>query len=158
MSAPTPEYLTTLTRYYEEEIEGEAYFHALADRLSAPDQRAKMRLLAEVETYAAAAVRPLIDKYALAPTAADQLHETARADAAKDLRDWPALVAEMRQTFPGFIDEFEALEAMAPPEDRPLLKILTDHEHAAIEFLEREAAGDPASAAPMLRYLKTGTP
>jgi dimethylamine/trimethylamine dehydrogenase len=157
MSTASPEYLKTLTRYYEEEIEGEAYFHAIADRLTDPDQRAKMRLMAEVETYAAAAVRPLIDKYGLTPEASEKLHETARADAAKDSRDWPALVAEMRQTFPGYINDFERLEAMAPPEDLPLLKILTDHEHAAIDFLEREARGDTASSAPMQHYLKTGT-
>lgn len=157
MSHPSAEYLKTLTRYYEEEIEGEAYFHAIADRLSDPDQRAKMRLMAEVETYAAAAVRPLIDKYALTPEAPEKLHDSARADAARDTRDWPALVAEMRKTFPGYIDDFKGLEAMAPPEDVALLKILTDHEHAAIDFLEREAAGDPASAAPMQHYLETGT-
>ncbi|MCZ4353540.1 hypothetical protein O4H61_13545 [Roseovarius aestuarii] len=157
MSQPSAKYLKTLTRYYEEEIEGEAYFHALADRLSDADQCHKMRLMAEVETFAAAAVRPLIDKYGLTPTPAVQLHATARQDAGKDMRDWAALISDMRRTFPGYIAEFHALEAMAPPEDINALKVLTNHEYAAIDFLEREAVGDPDSTEPMRRYLQSGT-
>ena len=61
-------YLDTLLRYYEEEIEGEAYFAAIAERLEDPEQKRKMQMLADVETYAAAAVQPLLEKYAL-PTA-----------------------------------------------------------------------------------------
>jgi len=57
---PSAKYLETLQLYYEEEIEGEAYFAALAERLTDPEQRAKMQMMADVETYAAAAVHPLL--------------------------------------------------------------------------------------------------
>ncbi|MEM6618088.1 MAG: hypothetical protein AAF631_02165 [Pseudomonadota bacterium] len=150
-------YLRTLTVYYEEEVEGEAYFHALAERLSDPDQAAKMRLLGDVETYAAEAVRPLIDKYGLTPKSAADLQASGRAAAAAQAADWDAVIGEWRRTFPGYIDDFEGLKAMAPPEDLSPLKILTDHEHAAIAFLEAEVAGQPDPAAPLRHYLATGS-
>ena len=36
---PSPEYLKTLTLYYEEEVEGEAYFDRIAERLHEPEQK-----------------------------------------------------------------------------------------------------------------------
>ncbi|RBI70365.1 NADH:flavin oxidoreductase [Roseovarius sp. TE539] len=152
-----PGYLETLLRYYEEEIEGEAYFNALADRLRSPEQRAKMRLMAKVETHAAAAVLPLLRKYGLCPRPSADLHRTGRAQAAHGPAEWHGLIAEMRRTFPDYIDDFEKLESMAPRADLPVLKVLTAHEVAAIAFLEREVAADPKSTAPMRHYLATGT-
>ena len=157
MTNPTQHYLDTLTRYYEEEIEGEAYFYAIADRLEDPEEKRKMRMVAEVETYAAAAVEPLLKKYNLSPIPREELTATGRKQAADTPGDFAFFIAKWREEFPGYIDDFEGLEAMAPEEDVPLLKILTDHEHAAIDFLEKEAAGDPNSTAPMQHYLETGT-
>jgi len=59
----------------------------------------------------------------------------------------------MCRSFPAYIDEFEALEALAPAADRAALQRLTEHEHAAIAFLRRERAGDPASTEPLHAYL-----
>ena len=154
---PTRQYLDTLLRYYEEEIEGEAYFNGIADRLGGPDHQAKMRLMARVETYAAATVYPLISKYGLAPKPVADLHVSGKAQAAKETTDWSELIDKMRKIFPGYIDDFERLEAMAPKEDLRELTILTAHEWAAIAFLEREASGDPDSDRPMRHYLETGT-
>ena len=159
-AAPTgagEKYLETLKLYYEEEIEGEAYFAAIAARLDDPAQREKMRLMAEVETFAAASVRPLLDKYGLQPRPAEGLRASGRGQAERDRRDWPGLIEGMRQSFPAYMDDFHRLESMAPPEDLPRLRVLTAHETAAIAFLEAEAKGEADSAAPMRRYLETGT-
>jgi dimethylamine/trimethylamine dehydrogenase len=59
----------------------------------------------------------------------------------------------MRQTFPGYIADFDRLERMAPPDDLPILKRMTEHEVVAIAFLELEAKKDPGSAAPLHRFL-----
>lgn len=150
-------YLETLLRYYEEEIEGEAYFAAIAERLDNPEQKRKMQMLADVETYAAAAVQPLLDKYALTPMSQEALHRTGRQQAADSPGDFAHFMAQWRESFPGYIDDFARLEAMAPPEDLPPLKVLTNHEVAAIDFLEREAKGAPDSTQPMEHYLATGT-
>ena len=156
MTTLHPKYLETLKLYYEEEIEGEAYFFRLAERLDDPDHSAKMRLLGDVETYAAAAVKPLLDKHGLLPRPRAELTASGRTQADEKPADWLALLEDMRRTFPAYIDDFEALEAMAPVEDAVPLKTLTAHEIAAIAFLEREAKGDQNSTDPLLHYLRTG--
>ncbi|MFK7939266.1 MAG: hypothetical protein AB8B82_07800 [Roseovarius sp.] len=157
MSEVTQKYLDTLTLYYEEEVEGEAYFHALAERLSDPEERRKMRMVGDVETYAYTAVEPLLTKYNLTPRPRDALQSAARKSAIESEGDYLHFIRKWQVEFPGYIDDFEGLEAMAPSEDVPLLKILTDHEHAAIAFIEKELAGAPDSTAPMEHYLETGT-
>jgi dimethylamine/trimethylamine dehydrogenase len=63
-SLATEKYLTTLLRYYEEEISGEPYFHALLIHF---DEVEKITLLAKIERKAAETVKPLLQKYDLAP-------------------------------------------------------------------------------------------
>jgi dimethylamine/trimethylamine dehydrogenase len=156
-TTPTQKYLDTLKLYYEEEVEGEAYFDCIAERLDYPDHKQKMRLMARVENYAAASVFPLLEKYGLTPRPSETLSASGKTQAEDSTTDWSNLIAGMRKTFPGYIDDFEGVEAMAPVEDLPMLKILTAHEVAAIKFLELEAKGEPGSANPMHHYLKTGT-
>ncbi|SHK38352.1 dimethylamine/trimethylamine dehydrogenase [Shimia gijangensis] len=150
---PSTRYLETLCKYYEEEVEGEAYFHAIAERLKDPENRRKMTVIAEVEAFAAQSVRPLIEKYGLSPRDHKDLLKSGRDEAARASASWADQIAEMTRSFPGYVDDFLALEQMAPPEDLPRLKLLTEHEVAAIAFLNRENAGLPASEKPMLTYL-----
>lgn len=145
-------YLDTLLQYYEEEVEGEAYFHACAERLTDPDQKWKMTLMGLVEHHAAKAVRPILDKYNLAPRSKKTLISQGRKEAAK-LVNWETSLDEMRRTFPSYIDDFKRLEDMAPPEDHLRLKFLTEHEHAAIAFLELEKTDNLQSAQPLFDYL-----
>ena len=49
MSQPDQTYLAKLLLYYEEEIEGEAYFQGLARRFPDPAQHKRLTLLAQVE-------------------------------------------------------------------------------------------------------------
>jgi hypothetical protein len=148
-------YLEKLQLYYEEEIEGEAYFTRLSARFADPDCRMKLRLLAEVERHAAAGVAPLIAKHGLSPRATAALIASGHADADQTALDWSALMAEMRQSYQGYLAAFEALETMARPEDRNLLSFLTEHEVAALRFLELEDSNPDHSTAPLQAYLAT---
>ena len=58
MSVPD-KYLRTLLSYYEEEIEGEAYFYGLVDHFEEQDE---LKMLARVERRAAESVVPLKKK------------------------------------------------------------------------------------------------
>ena len=138
--------------YYEEEIAGEAYFMALADRVD-EGAATSLRLLADVERHCAAIVAPLLAKYGLKPRPTPQLIDEGRADADKGPQTYPEMIAYMRKTFPGYIGDFERLEAMAPAEDLPVLTRMTEHEVVAIEFLEREATGAANPTAPLTEYL-----
>ncbi len=148
-------YLRTLLDYYEEEIGGIAYFQGLADICTDPDQKAKMTLLAQVEQHTADIVAPLIERYGLTPRSQDVLAAEGAADARRGPQDWGGLIAHMRKVFPGYIADFERLERMAPPQDLPILKRMTEHEVVAIAFLELEAKGAPDAIAPLQRFLST---
>lgn len=150
-------YQETLCLYYEEEIEGEAYFAELARAFDTPEHTEKLLLLAEVERVAAASVAPLIAKHGLTPRPVEDLTASGRAEAQQTIVDWDALLAEMNETYPGYLRAFEGLEAMGPVEDQPRLAILTRHEAAALEFLALEPHAPQRSAAPLRAYIADGS-
>ena len=114
-----------------------------------------MALLAKVERHAAQSVLPLLEKYALSPR--DELILKAEGEEATLQHQnlgWLQFMAHIVQRFPGYLDEFLALQTMAPKEDHWVLKILTDHEVAAIDFAQREIAGDSDSLDSLNQYLQ----
>ena len=132
---------------------GEAYFEAMAERFEAGDHREAMRLLARVERRAAAHVRPLVARHGLTLRDEAELRALGKAEAAAETGEWEALLAGMRRTYPGYVEDFRRLEAMAPEADRAPLARLTEHETAALDFLDREAAGTPDPTAPLRAYV-----
>lgn len=155
----TDDYRDRLLLYFEEEIMGEAYFRGLTDHFDHPDQKAKLALLADVERHAAEAVRPLLRRHGLVPRSDAVLGlEEKKQIAEHGNWSWKELVTYMSVRYPLYMDDFEGLEKMAPAFDLPALKFLTAHEVAAIEFANREVAGNPASAEPLRRYLASSPP
>jgi dimethylamine/trimethylamine dehydrogenase len=57
------------------------------------------------------------------------------------------------ERYPGYVEDFRALEQMAPIEDLSALNVLTDHEIAVIDFAKKALAGDPDSTTPLYLYL-----
>ena len=155
MSEQDQKYLDTLLLYYEEEVEGEVYFAEVAKAFEDKTVREKLELLGEVERHAALSVVPLLEKYNLTARPTKTLADMGRADAQATEVDWSKMLAGMNKTYPGYLDAFKELEAMAPPEDLPRLKFLTEHEVAAIEFLRLEAIDPANSTAPLKTYLET---
>ncbi len=134
---------------------GVAYFHGLARHFDGPGQREKLAMLAEVERAAAESVRPLLDKHGLVARQAGVLKLLGEAGVEKH-RDqkWMDFMRHMARTYPGYVAQFEALSRLAPVDDLPALQRLTDHETAAIDFAEKEVAGDADSLAPLREYLR----
>lgn len=137
----------------EEEISGEVYFARLAEFFSGRRKQALL-MLAEIEAVTAEAIRPLAKSHRLQIAAPDKLHATglAEADGRRGL-SWGALIDEMATTFPAYVEEFEAIERLAPAEDGKAIKILVDHEVAAVSFATLEAQADPASLRPLEEFL-----
>ena len=149
----TDRYLRTLLSYYEEEIEGEAYFYGLVDHFEEQD---KLTVLARVERRAAESVVPLLEKYKLVPRDASELKTRGVGHVQRHASfDWLEFMTYMLNHYPGYLEEFTTLERMAPEEDLYALKKLTNHEVAAIEFAKRELVGDPDSLSPLCDYLNT---
>ena len=146
-----PNYLDTLLQYYEEEIAGEACFYGLADHFR---QREKSVLLARVERVAAEAVSPLLKRHGLVPRDEKILRKEGLNDVAQYANwSWIRFMNYIVDRYPGYIDEFEALEAMAPDADLEALEKLTWHEIVVINFAQRELAGDPRSTEVLLSYI-----
>lgn len=144
-------YLKTLLDYYEEEISGESYFYGLAEHFS---EKEKTILLARIERVAAKAVEPLLEKYNLGARDKEVLHQEGLSHV--DLHqsyNWNQFMTYIVERYPGYLEEFEALEAMAPMEDLPALKRLTEHEIVVIDFAHKELAGDQHSIDPLIGYL-----
>ncbi len=147
-------YLETLLDYYEEEVMGEAYFYGLADHIGGAAEREKLALLAAVERRAADVVRPLLEKHGLVPRGESVLKALGEADVERHRHySWMELMAYMAGRYPAYLDDFEALERLAPEDDMPVLKLLTHHEVVAIDFADKEIAGDPDSLASIREYL-----
>lgn len=146
-------YHARLRLAYEEEVETEAYFATLAALAPDPDRAAKLRLLAEIESRTARVVAPLLARHGLVPRDDAALAAAGTAEATAARPDWAELLSAMLRTYPGYVTFFEGIEADGPPEDRGALALLTEHERAALAFLEREVAGHPDSTAPMRDYL-----
>jgi len=147
-------YLETLLDYYEEEVMGEAYFYGLADHIGGAVEREKLALLAEVERRAADVVRPLLEKHGLVPRDESVLKALGEADVERHRHySWMGLMTYMAGRYPAYLDEFEALERLAPEDDVPALKLLTHHEVVAIDFADKEIVGDPDSLASIREYL-----
>ena len=154
MSQPDLSYEEILVWYFEEEIEGEAYFHALAEHFDEPGAAENLHIMAEVERCAANLMRPLLERHNLVTRDEDALRAGAVTQIGKDAkRTWPEYVDHVVDYFPVYVPMFVALENMAPPDDRAALERLTDHEHVTIDFAKLEQAGDPDSARPMRDYV-----
>jgi len=137
--------------YYEEEVEGEAYFHELADNF---EEEGKLTLLARVERRAAESVVPLLKKYKLVPKDESELKARGEGHVQRHASfDWLEFMAYMVNRYPSYLEEFMALEKIAPEEDLYALNYLTEHEVATIEFAKRELTGDPESLVPLCNYL-----
>jgi dimethylamine/trimethylamine dehydrogenase len=144
-------YLKTLLSYYEDEISGEAYLYALAVHF---DEKDKINLLARIERRAAESIQPLLEKYGLEPRDESVLNRERRSFLeSHESYSWAEFMAYIVKRYPGYLDEFHALEQIAPAADLPALNILTDHEVAVIDFAKLEIAGDSNSTAPLLQYL-----
>ncbi len=148
-------YLKALLYHYEAEIVGEAYFYALADCFDDAAEREKLTLLAAVERRAADTVRPLVDKHGLVPREEAML-KAIGAELIGPHRhfNWHQLMTHMTVEYPAYLDNFHALEKMAPDDDLVPLQKLTHHEAVLIDFAQREVAGDPDSLVPLRRYVE----
>lgn len=138
---------------------GEAYFRGLGDRFSVEAQREKLALLAEVERCTAGVIRPLIERHGLVPRPLSVLSEAGRIEAVAHRGvGWRDLMQEMAGTYQVFVEEFRALERMAPDDDRAALSRLTDHELLIIAFAEQELAGSADSVDAIRRFLEDDLP
>ena len=125
---------------------------------------------------------PLLIKHKLTPRSAEELVASGRAgersnlatfgggfpgvclkyldfaDASKSEFDYTSTIQGWRAYFPSYIDDFHGLESLCEDaEDLVRLQFLTEHEHAAIRFLEEELHDETRaeSGAQLVEYLES---
>jgi dimethylamine/trimethylamine dehydrogenase len=153
------DYSEALLAAYEDEVVGEAYFRGLSERFEVAAQREKLALLAELERHTAGVILPLVDRHRLSPRPPSVLDELGRSEAASyGGADWLGLMREMAGTYQVYVEEFRALEKMAPEDDRAALARLTEHESLIIDFAERELAARADSLDAIRDFLEDVTP
>ena len=133
------QYLSAVLDAYEGEVAGAAYFDALGSVY--PQKAAFFGKCAALERATASRLEELIHKYHLQPQPQAALAERGRGDTrAQGEVHWRELMQQSIQSYPRYVDEFRALEAIGPAEDQPVLAALTAHEVQLIDWLREEVA------------------
>lgn len=145
-------YQSSLTCAFEEEVQGVSYFTALAAREQG-GARDALRLMAQIEEQLVAELAPLMQRHHFTHAAFPDLLAQGRAEAATE-SPWPELLRAMAEDYDDFLSEFRQLHDAAPPQDRPLMQRLIDHERALIAFARAERAGDPKAMRCLQDFLR----
>jgi hypothetical protein len=129
------QYTVKLLDAYEEEVAGAVYFDGLA--IAYPSQSAFFARCAAGEREMANRMIPLLQKYQLTPPPLAALEARGvnyvRMDAGGDAME---LLRRSVQSYARYVEEFQALEALGPPEDQVILAALTAHEIRLIEWMQ----------------------
>jgi hypothetical protein len=132
------QYTLLVLEAYEDEVAGAAYFEGLA--LVYPQQSSFLRKCATLERSTANRLLELLRKYQLTPAAKATLEDRGAIDARMEAAsDWETLIQQSIKSYARYAAQFQALEAMGPIEDRPILAALTAHEVQLIEWMQAEA-------------------
>jgi hypothetical protein len=131
------QYILQILEAYEDEVAGAAYFRGLAEAY--PQHAAFFEKCAALERATASRLRALIGKYDLTPRTQTTLEERGALNARREAgSDWRELMQRSIKSYARYIAEFEALEAIGPTEDQPVLAALTAHEVQLIEWMRVE--------------------
>ena len=131
-------YTALILEAYEDEVAGAAYFDGLA-RIH-PQHVRFLRKCAALERTTAGRLSELLRRYQLIPASQATLDERGALDARNEAtRDWRTLLEQSADAYGAYVAAFQALQALGPAEDQPVLAALTAHEVQLIDWLRAEA-------------------
>ncbi len=137
------EYLKAVSaHFYQGEVLGEAFFAACVARESDPGRRRKWAALLQLETETKARLRPFLVRLGLSVAQDDvsaQVAELTRDFAAKPWRKHMEEIAEITEFY---LNQFRAIEAAAPDDERCMARSMIAHERAINQFAQLELAGE----------------
>ena len=137
------EYATYLEERYQGEVYGEALFATMASACSHPERARKLRLLEQLERETKDFLLPLVKAVGYSgEESEDRIADGNELGAQLAKAPWRDLLQGFQTELKRFVREFEHAETLAPPEKRNLLRRITDHERALLEFSNREINGD----------------
>lgn len=148
-------YRAYLQECFQGEVLGEALGAVLADKAQDPTQQQKWRCLEQLERETKERIRAVLQA----------LGENMEEDPAKREEgrvwgeslatlSWAEAMAKLKPALEKYIRYFEKNEQLAPAEGQAIVRHITRHERALLEFTIRELEGQPAdSLAPIQQIL-----
>ncbi len=136
-------YQAQLQRAWAGEVQGEAFFAALAEQTTDREWQQKWHTLAELERRTGAALEPIVE------AGQDTRLETGPAvAAARELaaEPMPQGLASLVTVIDSAVDAYNTLRDTGPDAHKVELDILARHEIALQTFIRRELAGQPADS------------
>jgi len=136
------DYKTYLAQRFQGEVFGEAMFRTMANLCDDPARAQKFRVLEQLERetkqFLLAALREAGHSCEESPA---RINDGETLGAALASVPWPDLMRGFQREFRQFADEFESAEALAPAGKESVLRHLTTHERALLDFATRELEG-----------------
>ncbi len=136
-------YLDGVQAFYDGEVMGERLMLALHAVARTPREAAHFATLLQLETETKARLRPLIAKLGLRLAETADLGGVPARVAGYVDRPWRDYAAASATHLRTVLRRYEAIAALGPAEDQPILEAVVRHEAALLRWAEMEAA-DPS--------------
>jgi hypothetical protein len=150
----TDAYLEGVRALYDGEVFGERVLLTLYAAAKAPRDAYHFATILQLETETKARLRPLMLKYGLGlDETGDPAVIPPRVEAYLG-GDWRGYAVGMAVRLRPILTRYEAIAALGPSEDQPILQAVVRHEAALLAWAEAEAEGpSDESLAPIIALL-----
>ena len=151
------DYATYIYERYEGEVYGEAMFRAMAEAATDPENARKLRVLEQLERETKEALLPEVEATGgQTRENSERLADANKIGAQFGSAPWLDMMKGMSVELEKYVAESQRCEALAPPGREALVKQVTAHEQALLDFARSEIAGADAdeSLAPVVALLR----
>jgi hypothetical protein len=140
------DYKTYLEQRFQGEVFGEALFRTMAKLCDDPARVQKLRVLEQLERETKEFLLPALREAGHSgEESSERINQGETLGAALANVPWPELMRAFQEEFRRFSDEFESAEALAPAAKVSVLRHVTTHERALLDFATRELEGSMLS-------------
>src|SRR5262245_745542 len=130
---------TYLEERFQGEVYGEALFRTMADLTQDPDRARKFRVLEQLERQTKELLLPALrEAGGSGAENPERILEGEKLGASLANAPWTDLMRGFEKELRRFVEEFERAEALAPAGRERLLRHVTAHERALLDFAVRE--------------------
>ena len=153
------EYAAYIEERYQGEVFGEAFMRAMAEVRTDPNEVRKFRALEQLERETKEMLRPAVEESGRSTEPNQQKIEQAEAIGAQlGQATWSDILRGMRPELAKFVDDFRAAESLAPAGKDALLRQVTAHEQALLDFVDHELAEKADSLSSVRALLRDASP
>jgi hypothetical protein len=136
------DYKTYLEQRFQGEVFGEALFRTMANLCHDPARAQKFRVLEQLERETKEFLLPALrEAGSSGDENCERINQGQALGAALANVPWPDLMRGFQEKFRRFADEFESAETLAPTGEESVLRHVTTHERALLDFATRELEG-----------------